>query len=169
MRFLRRPMGARRAELVNLAYDRLDANGDGKVTVADLEARFDAGRHPDVLKGRKDAGAVLREFLGQWDQGERDGLVSREEFTEYYADISCTIDDDDYWELMIRNAWHLSGGEGLAANTTCRRVLVVFEDGSQSVEEIEDDLGLRADDVEGMRRRLEAQGLTGIERVELCH
>lgn len=37
---------------------------------------------------------------------------------------------------MIRNAWHISGGEGWCENTTCRRVLVTHKDGTQTVEEI---------------------------------
>ena len=46
------------------------------------------------------------------------------------------IDNDDYFELMVRNAWHLSGGEGWSENTSCRRVLVTHTDGRQTVEEI---------------------------------
>ncbi len=45
--------------------------------------------------------------------------------------MSASVDDDDYFELVIRNAWHISGGEGWCANTTCKRVLVLHEDGSQ--------------------------------------
>ena len=49
--------------------------------------------------------------------------------------ISANIDEgtngDDYFELMMRNVWHISGGEGWCANTTCKRVLVVFEDDTQ--------------------------------------
>lgn len=58
------------------------------------------------------------------------------EFCKYYANLSSSIDEDDYFELMIRNAWHISGGEGWCANTTCRRVLVTHKDGTQTVEEI---------------------------------
>ena len=43
----------------------------------------------------------------------------------------------------MRNAWHISGGEGASANTTCMRVLVTHADGSQTVEEVENDLGIR--------------------------
>ena len=66
--------------------------------------------------------------------------MSFDEFLDYYRDMSAGIDRDDYFELMIRNAWHMSGGDGLAENTTCRRVLVTHSDRSQSVEEVKDDL-----------------------------
>ena len=68
---------------------------------------------------------------------------------------------------MIRNAWHISGGEGACANTSCRRVLVYHTDGSQTVEEIKNDLGLKADDIKGMTERLKAQGVKNIEKIEL--
>lgn len=34
------------------------------------------------------------------------------------------VDSDDYFELMMRNAWHISGGDGRQANTSNLRVLV---------------------------------------------
>merc|ERR1719272_2358650 len=105
--------------------------------------------------------------MKQWDKGERDGIVSIEEFTEYYQDVSASIDSDDYFELMMRNAWHISGGEGQMENTTCRRVLVIHTDGSQTIEEIKNDLGLKADDMDGMRTRLEQQGVKDIQEIKL--
>ena len=42
-------------------------------------------------------------------------MVSHEEFVEYYKDVSASIDEDDYFELMMRNAWHIAGGEGPGA------------------------------------------------------
>ena len=82
-------------------------------------------------------------------------------------DVSASIDDDDYFELMMRNAWHISGGEGWCENTANRRVLVVHSDGSQEVVEIENDLGLAADDIAGMRERLTKQGVQDIAKIEL--
>jgi hypothetical protein len=35
----------------------------------------------------------------------RDGKVTFEEFVEYYNNISCSVDSDEYFELMIKNAW----------------------------------------------------------------
>ena len=64
---------------------------------------------------------------------------------------------------MIRNAWHISGGEGWCANTANKRVLVTHADGRQSVEEIQNDLGLKADDKAGMLARLRAQGVSAAD------
>eukprot|EP00952_Eustigmatos_sp_NYUAD-ZCMA_P001417 6311-Eustigmatos_ZCMA.PRE.1 len=36
---------------------------------------------------------------------------------------------------MMRNAWHISGGQGAAANSSCIRVLVTHTDGAQEVSE----------------------------------
>ena len=78
-----------------------------------------------------------REFLDTFDVGGvKDGKVTPEEFCNYYANVSASIDNDDYFELMIRNAWHISGGEGWSANTANRRVLVTHTDGRQTVEEV---------------------------------
>jgi hypothetical protein len=59
--------------------------------------------------------------------------VTLEEFETYYKDISASIDDDDYFELSIRNAWHIAGGQGQYENTTIPRHLVTNADGQQKV------------------------------------
>ena len=138
----------------------LDHNGSGVVDATDVALIYDASKHPMVMSGAKSADAVLREFLDTFDVGgEVDGKVTRDEFVNYYTNISANIDDDDYFELMIRNAWHIAGGEGAAANSANRRVLVTSTDGSQKVETITNDLGLKAEDKEGMVARLRAQGV----------
>ena len=67
----------------------------------------------------------------------------------------------------MRNAWHIAGGEGWSANTSNLRVLVEHTDGSQTVETVEDDLGLKKDDIAGIRKRLEKQGIKDIKRISL--
>jgi hypothetical protein len=62
--------------------------------------------------------------------------VTYAEFCAYYCTVSASIDDDDYFELMMRNAWHISGGEGWCANSSNRRVLATHSDDKQTVEEI---------------------------------
>ena len=60
---------------------------------------------------------------------------------------------------MIRNAWHISGGEGWSANTANKRVLVTGGDGRQRVVEVANDLGLRQGDSAEAMRRLRSQGV----------
>ena len=51
---------------------------------------------------------VYAEFLDTFDVGgDKDGKVTAQEFENYYTNISASIDNDDYFELMIRNCWHL--------------------------------------------------------------
>lgn len=39
--------------------------------------------------------------------GKPDGKVTREEFMEYYNNISSNIDSDAHFDLLINNAWNL--------------------------------------------------------------
>ena len=43
--------------------------------------------------------------------GEVEGKVTRAEFQNYYYNVSASIDSDQYFEVMIRNAWHFSPTE----------------------------------------------------------
>lgn len=38
-----------------------------------------------------------------------DHIITKEEFEEYYNNISASIDRDDYFELMMNSAWNLDG------------------------------------------------------------
>ena len=72
--------------------------------------------------------------MKQWETNKVDGIVTLDEFIEYYRNVSPSIDRDEYFELMMRNAWHLPGGVGASENTTCRRIMVTQRDGTQSVQ-----------------------------------
>ena len=69
---------------------------------------------------------------------------------------------------MMRNAWHISGGEGAAQNTTCLRVLVTHLDESQTIDETSRKrFGIRRlEDMEGIRARLEKQRIKDIKEVQ---
>jgi calcyphosin len=106
--------------------------------------------------------------LDTFDSIDKDGKVTTAEFIKYYGNVSSSIDDDDYFELMIRNAWHISGGEGWCANSSNRRVLVTFACGKQTVAEIKNDLGIKEDDFDKMLENLKLQGLTNVVDIELA-
>ena len=131
---VRGPMNERRRALVGLAFDKLDRDGSGLVELNDIVGQYDVSFHPKFKTGEMSKNDILAEFMAQWDTAVRDGKVTREEFEQYYTDVSASIDEDDYFELMIRNAWHLAGGEGQTANTTIVRELVTDADGTQRVQ-----------------------------------
>jgi calcyphosin len=166
LRGLRGSMAKRRVRLVKKAFELVDKSGDGIITVKDLIGAYDVSQHPLVKEGTITEEEVLSNFLHTWDKSH-DGIVTWSEFLDYYKDISVGIHDDEYFELMMRNAWHMTGGEGVYENTSNLRVLVVHEDGSQTVEEIKNDLGLKHTDKEGIMERLKKQGIKDIKNISL--
>jgi len=134
LRGVRGDLNDRRRSFVKMAFKKLDKTGDGRVTVEDLVNTYDVSFHPKFKTGEMSKTDVLNDFMGQWDTLKQDGVVTLEEFEEYYADVSASIDEDDYFELMMRNAWHIAGGEGACENTTIPRHLVTDAQGNQRVE-----------------------------------
>uniref|UniRef100_A0A7S2XX41 EF-hand domain-containing protein n=1 Tax=Fibrocapsa japonica TaxID=94617 RepID=A0A7S2XX41_9STRA len=165
---IRGEMNQRRLDLAMLAYGQLDKNGDGTVTRADVASAYDVSQHPRVISGELTPDEAIDIFMSQWETQEADGVITPKEWEEYYQDISAEIDDDDYFELMIRNAWHISGGEGWCENSANLRVLVTYSDGSQEVVEVKDDLGVDKNDTADIIRRLEAQGVQNIVGVSVA-
>lgn len=43
-------------------------------------------------------------------KGINDGKITKDEFIDYYTFISASIDNDQYFELMINNAWRINDG-----------------------------------------------------------
>eukprot|EP01111_Echinosteliopsis_oligospora_P013914 TRINITY_DN511_c0_g1_i1.p1 TRINITY_DN511_c0_g1~~TRINITY_DN511_c0_g1_i1.p1 ORF type:complete len:385 (-),score=109.37 TRINITY_DN511_c0_g1_i1:72-1226(-) len=154
-------MNTFRVEMVKLAWNQLDRDRKGFVTVDDLAKVYDVSGNPLVKAGKLTPSDCLKAFMNNWHLADKKHLdtVSLDDFIEYYDWVSSSIDRDDYFELMIRNAWHIAGGEGWSANTSNLRVLVTHMDGRQTVECVDNDLGLKRDDIEGIKQRLKAQGI----------
>ena len=102
-----------RKTLVMQAFNKLDADGSGILDISDVKQFYNATAHPDVKAGRKTEDDVLEEFLETFElhhamEGELDHKVTKEEFTEYYNNVSASIDNDNYFELMMNNTWRLT-------------------------------------------------------------
>jgi calcyphosin len=162
---IRDPMNGKRVGFVMQAFRILDIDGNGEIDVTEIAKKYDASKHPEVIAKRKTTSQVLREFLDNFDVNStnvKDGKVAKEEFINYYANLSASIDNDDYFELMMRNAWHLSGGVGAAANSSNMRVLVTNSKGQEQTITLENDLGVKRDDYPQIYARLRAQGVEDI-------
>lgn len=103
----------------------------------------------------------MQETVSSWDRNS-DHVVRFSEFMDYYADISAGIDADEYFELMMRNCWHLSSGSPKSGRAGGRQILVTHNNGRTSVEHIRNDLGtpMAADRIEA---NLRAQGISDIK------
>lgn len=84
--------------------------------ISDIKGKYDASKHPEVKSGKKTEDEVLKEFLETFEMhhnvmnnNKSDGRVTMDEFIEYYTNISASIDNDAYFDLMITNAWNLDG------------------------------------------------------------
>ena len=58
--------------------------------------------HPKVVSGEWSRREALHDFLQQWD-ANTDGTVTREEFIDYFKDISLGIEDNAQFIECIRN------------------------------------------------------------------
>jgi len=116
LRIIRGPLTGQRLNLAKQAFKKLDRDGSGFVDIEEIKDLYDTSKHPDVISGKKTRDQVLVEFLETFEThhatlhgGRPDGQVTLEEFIEYYTNISASIDNDEYFALMMNNSWNLSG------------------------------------------------------------
>jgi Ca2+-binding EF-hand superfamily protein len=107
LRAIRGEINSNRLVWIKKAYQKLDVNGDGTVKLDDIAKLYDVSKHPDVTQGRKDPKQVYLEFMKLWDTQVADGIVTFEEFLDYFADVSASVDTDEYFAVMMQNAWKL--------------------------------------------------------------
>lgn len=107
-------MNPNRERIVYQAFQKLDKDGSGHITKSDLTGVYDPSNHPDVRAGKKSPEEVLSDFLDTFEiyssathPGKYDHQLTFDEFKEYYNNISANIDNDEYFNLMITNAWKL--------------------------------------------------------------
>jgi len=159
-----------RLSLVKQAFSILDKDGSGIVETQEMADTYDPSENPAVKSGKVTPEEAVQQFMKHYD-GNSDGRIGFEEFVENYQWVSASIDSDDYFELMMRNAWHISGGEGVAENTSNLRVLVRHSGGRDEVVEIKNDLGLPRDPAKKYQevlRRLQQQGVKDVKTVEFA-
>jgi methyltransferase-like protein len=94
----------------------MDKDGNGYLDINDIRGTYSALSHPDVRSGKKTEQQVLHEFLETFEISHNirnnnapDHIVTREEFDEYYANVSASIDTDEYFAAMMTAAWNLDG------------------------------------------------------------
>lgn len=116
VRGVRGEMNQFRRNIVMAAFKKIDRDQSGVLDLNDIKGVYNARNHPEVKSGKKTEDEVLGEFLETFEahhalsgKGTRDRSVTPDEFIEYYNNVSASIDNDQYFELMMINAWKLHG------------------------------------------------------------
>lgn len=73
-------MSSSRLELIDKAFKKMDATGDGVITIEDLKRHYDVSQHPKYKTGEWTKDKVLQEFLNNF-QADTDNVVSKSVFT----------------------------------------------------------------------------------------
>jgi Ca2+-binding EF-hand superfamily protein len=109
-----------RKDLVKRVFQKLDFNENGYIDIEDVRKSYNARQHPDVRAGKKTEEEVLHEFLETFEahramnsnadkySKQGDGQITLNEFFDYYSNVSASVDNDEYFQLMITNAWNLN-------------------------------------------------------------
>lgn len=116
LRGVRGGMNEFRLSLSKQAFAVMDKDRSGVLDIDDIRQNYNAKMHPDVQAGKKTEDEILYEFLDTFEAhhsdnkaDKQDGRVSVDEWIEYYNNVSMSIDRDDYFELMMNNAWNFKG------------------------------------------------------------
>ena len=114
IRTLRGEMNEFRQNLVQNVFDKLDIKKSGEISFKELNNKYNAKNHPDVISGKISEEEALKEFIDTFQETynylcgtETNNIVTIEEFLEYYENVSMTIDEDDYFEYLLNNVWNL--------------------------------------------------------------
>jgi len=97
-----------REQIINRCFQTTDKNNDDIITVADLRKSYSVEHHPLFENGDEIREQIMQRFLATFEEG--DNLlaeITHEEFLNYYAGISAMIEDDGYFDLLLREEYNL--------------------------------------------------------------
>lgn len=112
--------------MVDKAFAQMDRDGSGQITVSDIKHLYDPSFHKDFIEGKKTKEEVIEEFLDSFDgaKGNNDGVISKQEWDDYYTDLSMSTPSDEYFVQMMESVWGISEDEDSDVNKDYVRELV---------------------------------------------
>ena len=104
--------------MVDRAFEILDKDGSGQISVKDIKHLYDVTKHKDFIEGTKTKEEVIEEFLDSFDgaKGNNDGVITKKEWDDYYTDLSMSLPTDEYFIQMMESVWGITEDEDSEAN-----------------------------------------------------
>ena len=96
-----------RLAIVEEAYKKFDKDGNGCITIEDLADVYSVEMHPKFQNGEMTKEEIFEGFLESFGDKNQDGVITWDEWVEYYSAVSSNIDNDDHFILLMKNAWNL--------------------------------------------------------------
>ena len=102
--------------MVNKAFAMMDRDGSGIINIDDIGQIYDVSMNPEFLEGRKTREEILADFLNNFDgaRGNNDGRVTKQEWDDYYTDLSMSTPSDEYFVRMMESTWQVPEEENSA-------------------------------------------------------
>ena len=97
----------KRQALIDKAFLKFDRDGNGYIDAVDLRGVYNCSFHPKVRSGEWTEEQAFREFLGNFNDKNRDGRITKAEWDEYYAAVSAGIEQDPHFVQLMKAAWKL--------------------------------------------------------------
>lgn len=75
---------------------------------ANFRRYYNVHSNPKFVAGVQSEETILKQFVDHFQEhGDKSGVVTREDFDNYYAAISASVDNDMFFDLMVRQVYKL--------------------------------------------------------------
>ena len=107
---LRGDFAEKRLSVVKYAFQMLDTNGSGELSLSDLASRYNAAAHPRVKLREKKEETIQAEFEAGLGLRAGGDTVTEQAWMEYYADVNSCLpsEKDEYFVDTVLDTWGLS-------------------------------------------------------------
>ena len=135
-------MSNQRLSAVKAAFQYLDADCQGWLSLESLFQNFIAAKHPRVVTREKNCETVTEEFQSTVEKYAQGGRLSEEGFLAYYSSLSSTIpiENDEYFINLLTGCWGInSSSDYISPNRLAQIEDVFYEKIRQKTRATEDE------------------------------